>query len=178
MRKYFFCRDFDTSFKNLVSNYLGVNPESDMKNHQDWLTIKNEFISPQGNYDVSLLLNLIENKNCTIFQIKNEHNFSIFLSCFRGNPDFVGCLLQKQFSKFGHYTSIHHDVDTGKIYFMDGAGGGIVKLIDNFNDLKKVLHEKKVWGIFNKILLQILHTKVLHNTALISITILNLILPW
>eukprot|EP00493_Phyllostaurus_siculus_P027791 UN28139 len=75
-------------------------------------------------------------------------DYTVFIPSFRGDPNFVGCLLQKGDSNFGHYTCLHHDIESGNLYYMDSCTGSI--LVKSEKQLRDILCDKKVWGIFTK----------------------------
>ena len=144
---------FTHSNLNSVIEHILENVEGVKKGTNEYNYLKSEHVSNRGNYSVNVGHTLLKKSGYDLINLKYMNNqkgvdYTVFIPSFRGDPNFVGCLLQKGDSNFGHYTCLHHDIESGNLYYMDSCTGSI--LVKSEKQLRDILCDKKVWGIFTK----------------------------
>ena len=122
-------------------------------NSTDYARLKSEHVSPRGNYSVNVGHKLLSDRGFDILNLKYFGNqrgvdYTVFLPSFRGDLNFVGCLLQTGNENYGHYTCIHHDQNSGNLFYMDSCTRSIE--IKSESHLKSIIKNQKVWGIFTR----------------------------
>ena len=147
-KNYFTRNDLEITVSEILNDFELVSPNSN-----EYTRLKLEHVSRRGNYSVNVGHKLLSKRGFDILNLKyfeNQHgvDYTVFLPSFRGDVNFVGCLLQRGSANFGHYTCIHHDQNTGKLFYMDSCTSSIE--IRTEHELQVILGDQKVWSIFTK----------------------------
>ena len=111
-----------------------------------WKIDKCELKNVQGNYVWDVGSNLLLNRNYQIIMLKNDYDYTLCLPSFRGNENFIGCIVQQGSVNYGHYTCIYHQQQTNKIFLIDSVGE--INEITSMKDIQYLLQYKKVFAIF------------------------------